>query len=134
MMLAGIRRLALVAAVALVAVVLFVLVAHTPPVRRSVLRYVIAEVQRRYGIRIEAARLDYNLAALTLGLSQVRIAADRTPDRPFFDADYVSAALPGRAFLGVIAFDEIAVTNGRVQIERDRDGRMNLPESSAMES
>src|SRR5205809_7447426 len=106
MMLAGIRRLALVAAAALVVVVLFVLVAHTPPVRGSVLRYVIAEVQRRYGIRIDAARLDYNLATLTVGLSQVRIAAvsaeapgakadDRTPARPFFDADYVSAALPG---------------------------------------
>ena len=43
----------------------------------------------RYGIRIEASRLDYNLAALSVGLSNVRIAADRTPALPFFEADYV---------------------------------------------
>ncbi len=36
MMLAGMRRLALVAGAVLVAVVLFVLVVHTPPVRRMV--------------------------------------------------------------------------------------------------
>ncbi|HYS26461.1 MAG TPA: hypothetical protein VEP46_12680, partial [Vicinamibacterales bacterium] len=124
------RRLALVAGAGLVAVGLFVLVVHTPPVRRAVLRYVVAEVQRRYGIRIEAARLDYNLPALTVGLSQVRIAAQRTPELPFFQADYVSAALASRALTGIVAFDEIAVTNGHVQLTRDRDGRMNLPDSS----
>src|SRR6267142_2100357 len=126
----GMRRLALVAGAGLVAVGLFVLVVHTPPVRRAVLRYVVAEVQRRYGIRIEAARLDYNLPALTVGLSQVRIAAQRTPELPFFQADYVSAALATRALTGIVGFDEIAVTNGHVQLTRDRDGRMNLPDSS----
>src|SRR5882672_11061278 len=126
----GMRRLALVAGAGLVAVGLFVLVVHTLPVRRAVLRYVVAEVQRRYGIRIEAARLDYNLPALTIGLSQVRIAAERTPGVPFFQADYVSAALASRALTGIVAFDEIAVTNGHVQLTRDRDGRMNLPDSS----
>ena len=124
------KRLALVAGAALVAIGLFVLVVHTPPVRRAVLRYVVAEVQRRYAIRIDAARLDYNLPALTVGLAQVRIAADRTPDFPFFQADYVSAALASRALTGIVAFDEVAVTNGRVQLVRDRDGRMNLPDSS----
>jgi translocation and assembly module TamA len=130
MMLAGMRRLALVAAAVLVAAGLFVLVVHTPPVRRAVLRYVVAEVQRRYAIRIEAARLDYNLPALTIGLSQVRIAALKTPTLPFFEADYVRAALASRALTGIIAFDEVAVTNGHVQLTRDRDGRMNLPDSS----
>jgi len=124
------RRLALVAGAVLVAAGLFVLVVHTPPVRRAVLRYVVAEVQRRYGIRIEAARLDYNLSALTIGLSQVRMAAERTPDLPFFQADYVRAALARRALTGLVAFDEIAVTNGHVQLTRDRDGRMNVPDSS----
>ena len=126
----GMKRLGLVAGAVLVAAGLFVLVVHTPPVRRAVLRYVVAEVQRRYGIRIEAERLDYNLRALTIGLSQVRIAADRTPELPFFEADYVSAALASRALTGIIAFDEIAVTGGRVKLTRDRDGRMNLPDSS----
>ena len=66
MMLAGMRRLALVAGAVLVAVVLFVLVVHTPPVRRMVLRYTIAEVRRRYAIRIEAARPRMNLSRLRM--------------------------------------------------------------------
>ena len=73
------KRLALLAAAAVALVVVFVLVVHTPAFRRMVLRYMVAEVRRRYAIRIEAARLDYNLVALTIGLAQVRLAADRTP-------------------------------------------------------
>ena len=60
----------------------------------------------------------------------MRIAAERTPDLPFFEADYVQAALATRALGGVVAFDELAVTNGRLRVMRDRDGRMNLPDSS----
>src|SRR5262245_33965899 len=123
------KRLGLLAAAAVALVVVFVLVVHTPPFRRLVLRYVIAEVQRRYAMRVDASRLDYNLAALTLGLADVRLAADRTPSTPFFEAGYVQVALPSGALLGTIAFDDIAVTNGRIHIVRDRDGRMNIPES-----
>src|ERR1051325_2925507 len=136
------RRLAITAAAVLIAVVVFVLVVHTPPVRRAVLRYVVAEVQRRYAIRIEASRLDYNLAELTIGLADVRVTAlsaeargataeaERTADQPFFEAGYVRAALARRTLTGAVAFDEVAITNGRVRLIRDRDGRMNLPESS----
>ena len=73
------KRVALAAGAIVVASCLFVLAVHTPPVRRAVLRYVISEMQRRYAIRIDASRLDYNLAALTVGLADVRIAAERTP-------------------------------------------------------
>ena len=124
------RRVGLLALALILVAGVVALVVHTPPVRRLVLRYTIAEVQRRYGIRIDAARLDYNIASLSVGLAQVRIAADRSPGVPFFEADYVRASLPGRALLGRIGFDEIAVTGGRVRVVRDRDGRTNLPESS----
>jgi len=134
MMPAGTRRLALVAAALVVAVGVVVLIVHTPPVRRAVLRYVIAEVQRRYAIRIEASRLDYNLPALTLGLADVRIAAERTAATPFFQADYLHAQLARSAFTGIIAFDEISVSDGQVHLVRDADGRMNLPESAATPS
>jgi len=123
------KRLGLLAAAAVVLVVAFVLVVHTPPFRRLVLRYVIGEVQRRYAMRIDASRLDYNLAALTLGLADVRLAAERTPSAPFFEADYVRVALPSRALTGAIAFDDITVTSGRIHLLRDPDGRMNIPES-----
>jgi len=128
------KRLALLAAAAVALVVVFVLVAHTPPFRRLVLRYVISEVERRYAIRIDAERLDYNLAALTLGLADVRLAADRTRLTPFFEADYVRVALPSRALVGTIAFDEITVSSGRIHLVRDRDGRMNIPESGETSS
>ncbi len=128
------KRLGLLAAAAVALVVVFVLVAHTPPFRRLVLRYVISEVQRRYAMRIDAERLDYNLATLTLGLADIRLAADRTPLTPFFEADYVRVALPSRALLGAIAFDDITVTSGRIHLVRDRDGRMNIPESGETRS
>ena len=124
------KRLALVTGASVLIVALLVLVVHTPPVRRLVLRYVTAEVQRRYALRIDAARLDYNLAALTIGLAEVRLAANRTPNAPFFEADYLRAAVASRTLTGAVAFDEIAVTNGRVQVLRDANGRTNLPESS----
>src|SRR5262245_43218288 len=114
------KRLGPLAAAAVALGVVFVLVVHTPPFRRMVLRYVIDEVQRRYALRIEAARLDYNLAALKLGLADVRLAADRPPSAPFFEAGYVGVALPSRVLVGTIAFDEVAVTGGRIHLVRDR--------------
>ena len=123
------KRLGLLAAAAVALVVVFVLVAHTPPFRRLVLRYVISEVQRRYAMRIDATRLDYNLAALTLGLADVRLASERTPSASFFEAAYVRVALPSGALIGRIAFDDITVTSGRMHLVRDREGRMNVPES-----
>src|SRR5262245_32939283 len=123
------KRLWLLAAGAVALVVVFVLVAQTPPFRRLVLRYVISEVQRQYAMRIEASRLDYNLATLTLGLADLRLAADRTPLAPFFEADYIQVAFPSRVLVGTIAFDDITVTSGQIHLVRDRDGRMNIPES-----
>src|SRR4029077_8684320 len=98
-------------------------------VRRLVLRYVAAEVQQRYGVRIAAARLDYNLAALRVGLAGLRVAANASPDLPFFEADYVAVSLPRRVLAGVVAFDDVQITNGRVRIVRGQDGRTNLPTS-----
>ena len=134
MMLAGTRRLALTAAALVIAAGIFVLVVHTPPVRRAVLRYVVAEVQRRYAIRIEASRLDYNLAALTLGLADVRIAAERTAATPFFQAGYVGVQLARSIFTGIIAIDQVSVSNGHMRLVRGADGRMNLPESAEASS
>jgi uncharacterized protein involved in outer membrane biogenesis len=128
------KRLALLAGAAVALVVVFLLVAQTPPFRRLVLRYVIGEVQRRFAMRVDATRLDYNLATLTIGLADLRLAADRTAGTPFFEADYVRVVLPSRVLGGVLAFDDIAVTNGRIHVLRDRDGRMNIPEPSGTPS
>jgi hypothetical protein len=56
------RRAAIVVLALATGVAALVLVVHAPFVRARVLQYVITTVQERYGIRIEASRLDYNLA------------------------------------------------------------------------
>src|SRR5215831_10116122 len=97
------KRFVRLALIVVAMTVLFVFAVHTPPVRRMVLRYAIAEVQRRYAIRIDADRLDYNLAELTVGLSNLRVSADirlrdsvasvrQAPAEPFFTADYASVS------------------------------------------
>jgi len=121
--------LAILAAPIVLAIVLAIVV-HTPPVRGFVLRYAVAETQRRFGIRVEAARLDYNLISLSVGLAQARVTADRAGAVPLFEADYLRVSLPWRALTGVLAFDEVAITGGRVHVIRDADGRTNLPDSS----
>lgn len=116
---------ALVAAIGVLALVL-----HSPFVRARVLRYARAEVQARYAVRLVATRLDYNLAALRVGLADVRVSTLEAAALPFFEADYLSVTLPGRVLLGGLSFDDISVTSGRVRVVRRQDGSTNLPRAS----
>ena len=102
------RRMGLLALALVFVATLIAVVVHTPAFRRLVLRYAIAEVQRRYGIRLEAARLDYNLTSLRIGLAEIRISVERSPAAPFFEGDYLRAPLSRRVLMGIIALDEIA--------------------------
>src|SRR5258706_13786115 len=111
-----VRLMALLALALVLAAGVIAIVVHAPAFRRVVLRYAIGEVQRRYGIRLEAAELDYNLASLTVGLAHIRISVNRSSDAPFLEADYLRASLSRRVLMGMIALDEIAVTNGRIHI------------------
>src|SRR5262249_48665675 len=58
------------------------------------------------------------------------VAAVKSPDLPFFEADYVHASVLLRALFGAVALNDVDVTNGRVRVIFDREGRSNLPESS----
>ena len=60
------------------------------PVRQAVLRYAISSLETQFRLRIDAGRLEYNLATLSMRLAAVRIAANHTPDMPFFEADAVA--------------------------------------------
>ena len=124
------RRAAIVVLALAAGVAALVLVLHTPFVRARVLRYALATVQEQYGIRLEAGRLDYNLAALRVGLAGIRLSSPRSPQEPFFRADYLSATLARSALLGDVAFENVTVTNGGVRVVRRRDGTTNLPASS----
>ena len=123
------RRLVLVVLGVVVGIAALALILHTPFVRARVLRYALTRVQEQYAVRLEATRLDYNLAALRVGLADLRASALAPGSDPFFEADYVSVTLPGRALLGDVSFEDITVTNGRVLVVRRRDGTTNLPES-----
>jgi outer membrane protein assembly factor BamA len=121
------RRLVVVAAVLAATGAMFVLLVHAPPVRRAALRYALPAVERQFGVRLDASRLDYNLAALRLGLADVRVSAPHSPDEPFLSADYVSVALARRSLVGPLTFEEIGATNARMLVRRRPDGSTNLP-------
>ena len=108
------------------------LLLHAPFVRRAALRYTLTIVQRDYGMTLEAARLDYNLAALRVGLAGVRLSAPGSAAEPFFEADYLSVTLPASVLLGDVAFREITVTNARAFIHRRPDSSTNLPPAAAL--
>ena len=126
------RRLAFGLLAAGAVVVALVVLVHTPIVRRAALRYAVGIVERDYGIRVEASRLDYNLFSLRVGLADVRVGA-RLPAEagshasPFFEADYVSVLIPRRTLFGDVFIDDVAVTNGLIRIVRGADGTSNLP-------
>jgi outer membrane protein assembly factor BamA/autotransporter translocation and assembly factor TamB len=122
-----VRAVLKVAAVAAVCAAALLLLLHAPFVRRAAFRYAVAAVEAQYGLRLEASRLDYNLAAFHVGLADLRLSALHAPGEPFLEADYLSVTLPVRTVLGLVAFEDISVANARVRIRRRRDGTTNLP-------
>ena len=110
--------------------VLFVLLLHAPFTRSAVLGYVLPRIEREYRLQLTASRLDYNLAAMRVGLADVRLAAPHAVDEPFFTADYVFVDVPWGIVFGQMVFDDISVTNGSVVVRRSADGATNLPAGS----
>jgi outer membrane protein assembly factor BamA/autotransporter translocation and assembly factor TamB len=123
-----VRRLGVAAVIAATLVVAAAIIVHTPPVRAAVLRYAVATIQKQYGLRLDAASLDYNLASLRIALDALRVSAPGEP--PFVEADRVDVSLARSIWSGVVAFDDVRATRMLVRIVRHRDGRTNLPSSS----
>lgn len=127
----SVKRVGVVVAALVAGAVAMVLLAHTPYVRTAALRYALTTVQRDYGLTLDAARLDYNFAALRAGLAGIRLSAPGFTNEPFFEADYVSVTLPVGALVGEVDFKDITVTNARVSVHRRPDGTTNLPEADS---
>ena len=68
----------------------------TPGLRSAILRYALTTVQRDYGLALDAARLDYNLAVLRVGLAGIRLSAPGSTNEPFFEAEYLSTPTANR--------------------------------------
>jgi hypothetical protein len=84
----GIRRVASLVAWAWLGLVVLVVAAglalHLPPVRAAVLDWAVARAADTAGVRLEAARLDYNLLTLTAGVTDLTVASVTSPGVPFF--------------------------------------------------
>ncbi len=124
------RRLGLFVAATVLLIGAAVLFVHAPFVRARVLQYALTTLEKQYGLRVEASRLDYNLASLRVGLADVRVSAV-AKQPPFFEAAYVAVTVPRRTLLGDVSFDEVSVSNGVVRIVRTASGASNLPESTS---
>ena len=120
------RRFVIGAGVLALVLVVAVLAIHAPPVRRAVLRYAVATLEEQYRLRIDVDRLDYNLARLSVTLSGVSVAANHTPDMPFFGAARVAARVSRSALGGPLAFDDLLIEGGRLRVVRTTSGT-NLP-------
>jgi len=120
------RRL-LIAVAALAAVALLLIaVAHTGAVRARVLAVAAERVREQFGVDLVADRLDYNLFALSVRLTHLRLKAGADVP-PFFEADELHVDLPWSVVTGAMGIQTLDVARPRVTVVRDADGVLNLP-------
>ena len=123
-----VRRVLAISTIAVVAIlVAALLILHTNPVQSRLLNWSIAELERRFDLKLSADNLHYNLARRRVTLTNVKLAALGHLDQPFFSANAITVQLPWAAYRGRLRFDDIAVDQGRVNVYRDATGVSNLP-------
>lgn len=124
-----VRRIGIVIAALVAAAGMLLLLVHLPIVRRGVLDYVRSRLQRDFQLVLDASRLDYNLAALSFGLADVRVSAEGHPDEPFVKSEYIAVQLSRSTFFGTVQVNQLSLTNAAVFVHRRADGTSNLPTS-----
>ena len=100
---------------------------HAPFSRRSAMGLVSELLSDRYGIRMQAAQLDYNLLTLDFELTELALS-DRT-EAPFLAADRVHINLPWSAVAGSLTITLIEVDSSTLSLIQSSEGQWNLPES-----
>lgn len=128
----SVRRVAALSAlIAALAAAIALIVAHVPAVRARALAYASRQLATRYGLDLQAARLDYNLLTRRVALTDVRLSARGHEGDPFFRAGRVEVALPWSVFAGRLAFSRVDVFDAAVSLRRDESGASNLPGTGA---
>lgn len=122
--------LAILAAVAALLMLLLTVI-HLPPARARALAWVITALESRTGLHLSAERLSYNLLTGGVSLTNVRLTARDTPDAPFLTAARVTADVPLAAYTGRLILDDVSLTDARIVMSIDENGRSNLPRSSS---
>ena len=123
------RRLAIGLAAIVALLLLAGLALHTSLVRDRILRWALERAHAEAGVRIEAGRLDYNLAALTATVHDVTITA-LDSGTPFLRAEAIVLDLPWTVLTGTLAVQSLIIDGPRIAIEREADGTLNLPNTA----
>lgn len=118
--------MAIAAAVALSAAVLALVVLHTTWARARAFGWLAAMAARAH-VSLSASRLDYNLLAGRVALTDLHVAAAGHEDAPFFTAVRIEATVPWTLITGGFVVDRLAIERGAVWIRRDEQGNTNLP-------
>jgi len=100
---------------------------HLPFVRARVLEWARVRLARDFGIVVDAKRLDYNLAGVSLELHDLNLSAPG--ERPFLHADSLRLELDRRLFVGFVEIRQLELVHPHIALLRHRDGRTNLPTS-----
>ena len=123
------HRWRVVAGGLLVSLALLAGLVHTAFVRARVLSWALSSLQDA-GLEAAAARLDYNLFTLTVGLHDATLTAEGS-DSPFLAADAIRLDLPWSIVGGTIGIESLEIDRPRAVIVRQANGSLNLPELAA---
>jgi outer membrane protein assembly complex protein YaeT len=104
---------------------------HTPTAKRLVFAQ-IQKIINKQGLALDAVDFDYNLLALRISSAKVSLRNASAPELPsVFTADYVMAQIDLFELLdGRYRVKEAIITNPKVQIVVDEQGRSNIPGSN----
>lgn len=126
------RIIVIVAGIAVFLVVLAVALIQTPTAKRLAFAQ-IQKILAKQGITLDAVDFSYNLFALRISSGRVSVRNASTPHLPsVFAADYLMAQIDlGELVNGRYRIKDAVITNPRIQIVIDEQGRSNIPGSTA---
>jgi hypothetical protein len=110
-------------------IVASMLAVHTPWARNRALTFA-EEFVERYNLVLDAGSLSYNALTRRVTLTDVRLAAKGHEQRPFLIASRIEVQLPWAVYRRRFAIEHLEISNGVVDIHRDRNNVVNLPPGS----
>jgi outer membrane protein assembly factor BamA/autotransporter translocation and assembly factor TamB len=118
------RRIAVIGGGVIAVALLAVAAVHSPRARARVLGVLNSQLAQS-GYVAGVGGIDYNLATLTVRLSDVTLATSRTPSKPFFAAKQIDASFPWGVLFGRVDVTRLEVLAPRITLLRDADGSDN---------
>jgi outer membrane protein assembly factor BamA/autotransporter translocation and assembly factor TamB len=123
------RALVILAAVVVGLVLVAIFAVHTPWARGRALTFA-SDFITRYNLALDAGSLRYNALTRRITLTDVRLAAKGHEARPFLVASRIEVQLPWAVYRRRFSISHLEITNGIVDIHRDKNNVVNLPPGS----